>query len=283
MICDDCIEPLARAQVKIYLPDDSCYDKRTDNSWPHYPAPLSEEAVARKEERLLAVGRLNERGDFSLDWDQLHLFTEPLELDISLDHMPGKAPGRKLVSQYHLGSPALHWKRLREKYLAAFAYVIPSGQWAWIRGRYQTWAISGTVRHFHSTAGQPGLRVKAYNATDNRLLGEAFTSRGGKYKLQFGLKDITSGAVMPVRQGQYHKGPDVYFKVYKNKQLIWEENPHMADYPERRAIAPCTVLNITIGPSYVRKKAASCLSGWLGGWTVVSGHSKRYAGEHPLC
>jgi hypothetical protein len=189
---DNYIQPPPQAHVRVYLPDDSRYGIQASGLLLR-PEPLQEETVTRKGHRLLATTSLDEQGDFSLSWEQCHLFTEALELDITL------GPDR----HFHLGALAFHWKRTRDKYLAAFAYVIPAGQ---------------LVR-----------------------------------------KDITSGAAMPLRHGQYEVRPDVYFRVYKNQQLFREEDPRKEDHPERRAIAPCTLLNIT-SATFPAGRTASRLS-----------------------
>ncbi|GAA0565441.1 hypothetical protein [Chitinophaga japonensis] len=281
LICDDCIEPLSKGRLRIYLPEGrSPSDTSGKGNFNHLKLLAPGEAE-RKADRLLAEAMLDERGDFSLSWEQIHLFTEPLELDLCLEQMPGRAPGYRGVTQYHLSRLVPHWKRTRDKYLGAFAYVIPSEHWSQIRGSYGTWVISGTVRFQHHAAGQPQLKVEAYNAQNNKLLGTAYTNLLGRYKLQFGVKDMSAGVLMPVRQGQYQRGPDVYFKVYRNNLLLWEEDAQTAQSPERKAIAPCTLLNITVKPSAM-KKATTHLAQWLGGWSVMVKQRKRYQDEFLL-
>ncbi len=281
LICDDCIEPLAKATLRIYLPEDRHPDNASGYGIFSSLKQLSPDEVKGKAERLLAETVLDERGDFRLSWEQLHLFTEPLELDLLVEEMPGSAPGTRGATQYHLSKLVPHWKRSRDKYLAAYAYVIPSEHWSQIRGSYGTWVISGAIRQHTSLVCLPHLRVEAYNAQSGKLLGSAYSNSNGRYKLHFGLKDMPAGVLLPVRQGQYHKGPDVYFKIYRNDQLLWEEDIQTAQYPERRAIAPCTLLNITVQPSTV-KRTANHLAQWLGGWSVVRTQGKTYLNELQL-
>lgn len=278
LICDDCIEPMAKGRLRIYLPEERYPSEATGTSNFSHLKQLTPVEVTMKADRLLAEAVLDERGDFRLNWEEIHLFTEPLELDLCLEEMPGRAPGKRGVTQYHLSRLVPHWKRSRDKYLAAFAYVIPSEHWNQIRGSYGTWVISGTVRHFSTKTGQPQLRVEVYNALNNKLLGAAQTNGQGRYKVQFSLQDMSAGVLMPVRQGQYHKGPDVYFKVYRKNQLLWEEDIQTAQRPERRAIAPCTLLNIIIKPSAI-KKATGNLAQWLGNWSVISKQRSRSQDE----
>lgn len=278
LICDECIEPMAKGRLRIYLPEGR-YQSDVAGEGNFNPLKqLSSADVEQKADRLLAETVLDERGDFRLSWDDIHLFTEPLELDLCLEQMPGRASGKRSVTQYHLSTMVPHWKRTRDKYLAAFAYVIPSEHWNQIRGSYGTWVISGTVRHHTSKVGQAQLKVAIYNAQNNQLLGTAQTNGQGRYKLQFGIQDMSAGVLLPVRHGQYHKGPDVYFKIYRKNQLLWEEDIQSAQSPERRAIAPCTLLNIIIKPSAV-KRVTGHLAQWLGHWSVMSRQRKMYQDE----
>lgn len=275
LICDECIEPMAKGRLRIYLPEGHYQSDVAGNGNFNPLKQLSPAEVERKADRLLAETVLDERGGFRLSWEDLHLFTEPLELDLCLEEMPGRASGKRSVTQYHLSRQVPHWKRTRDKYLAAFAYVIPSEHWNQIRGYYGTWVISGTVKHHATMSGQPQLKVEVYNALNNHLLGTAQTNGQGRYKMQFGIQDMSAGVLLPVRQGQYHKGPDVYFKIYRKNQLLWEEDIQSAQSPERRAIAPCTLLNIIIQPSAIRR-VSSHLAQWLGNWSVMSRQRRKY-------
>jgi hypothetical protein len=268
LICDDCIEPLASARLRIYLPEGRYPSETSGKGIFNHLKQLSPMEVAQKADRLLAETVLDERGDFRLGWEQIHLFTESLELDLCIEQMPGRIPGKRRVTQYHLNRLVPHWKRTKDKYLAAYAYVIPSEHWNRIRGSYATWVISGTVKHVRTMTGQPQLKVEAYNALDNRLLGSAQTNRQGRYKLQFGAQDLPDDML----------SPDVYFKVYRKDLLLWEEDIQTAQHPERRAIAPCTLLNIIINPAAV-KKATRYLAEWLGSWSVIPRQRKQYQDE----
>jgi hypothetical protein len=281
LICDDCIEPLAKGRLRIYLPEDAYPADYANRGKFNHLTQLTPKQVAFKEHRLLAETVLDERGDFHLTWEQLHLFTEPLELDLCLDQMPGRASGKNSVNQYHLSKLVPHWKRTKDKYLAAYAYVIPSEHWNAIRGSYGTWVISGTVRYFETMAGQPQLKVEAYNAQNSHLLGTTYTNGQGRYKLHFGLKDMSAGKLLPVKHGQYHAGPDVYFKIYRNNQLLWEEDIQMAQSPERRAIAPCTLLNIVIKPA-TATRATRQLAHWLGGWSGATRQRRNQLNDFQL-
>jgi hypothetical protein len=262
LISDDCIEPLVNARLRVYLPEGSYpagYPKRNIFNG---PGQLSSAQVAAKSERLLAETTLDEKGNFTLSWEQLHLFTEPLELDICLTRMPEQVSGKGIESHYHLSTLVPHWKRSLQRYVAAYAYVIPAENWSQIRASYGTWVIAGTVRRIHSREGQSQLRVEAYNALGNRLLGHASTDEKGRYQLRFGRRDLTSGRLLMIRDYRQTSAPDVYFKVYRDNRLLWEEAAEMANMPGRKAIAPCSVININMQQE---KPAAKKTSGYVSG------------------
>lgn len=269
LISDDCIEPLANARLRVYLPDG-----RNPNGYPkrnnfNGPGQLSFAQVTAKSDRLLAETTLDERGNFTLSWEQLHLFTEPLELDLCINQMPEQVSGKGIESHYHLSTLVPHWKRSMQKYVAAFAYVMPVEDWSQIRASYGTWVIAGTVRRIHSREGQAQLRVEAYNAVSNRLLACTSTDQRGRYLLRFGRKELTSGKLMLIRDYRQNNAPDVYFKVYRDNRLLWEEEVAVAAMPGRKAIAPCSLININMQQPPVLKKQSGYVSGLLSSWAVV--------------
>jgi hypothetical protein len=267
LISDDCTEPLVDAFLRVYLPDGhhpvEAHPKRNIFNG---PGQLTAGQVEAKRDRLLAETRLDERGNFMLTWEQLHLFTEPLELDICLRHMPEQADIRGMESHYHLSTMVPHWERSGQRYVAAYAYVLPVESWSQIRANYGTWVIAGTVRRLHTREGQALLRVEAYNAGNHRLLGCAPTDEKGRYQLRFGRKELTS-RLMLVGEPRQVMGPDVYFKVYRGKQLLWEEESIVAMMPGRKALRSCSTINI-IMQDIALKKTSGYVPGWLSSWAV---------------
>lgn len=249
LICEECIEPLANARIRIYLPGTPYEADELAAGIFKDLRQLPERDVQAKEERLLAESRLDERGNFSIGWEDLHLFTEPLEMDICLNNVPGRDQGQQEWIQYHLSSFVPHWKRSRDKYLAAFAYVVPSEQWSAIRREFGAWAVAGTVRHFETHEALRGVRVEVYNAHTQKPLAIGFTGENGRYRLYF---NRING----------RQGPDVYFKVYGSHGLIWSENPDNALQPERQQIPHCTKINLAVVPSAGEKRTAR-LTGWI--------------------
>lgn len=268
LISDDCTEPLVDAFLRVYLPDGhhpvEAHPKRNIFNG---PGQLTAGQVEAKHDRLLAETRLDERGNFTLTWEQLHLFTEPLELDICLRHMPEQADIRGMESHYHLSTMVPHWERSGPRYVAAYAYVLPVESWSQIRANYGTWVIAGTVRRLHAREGQAQLKVEAYNAGNHRLLGCARTDEKGRYQLRFSRKELTS-RLMLVGEDRQVSGPDVYFKVYRDKQLLWEEESIVATMPGRKAVSPCSMMNITM-QDIALKKTSGYVPGWLSSWAVT--------------
>lgn len=264
LISDDCTEPLVNARLRVYLPETGyptrCHPKKNIFNG---PGLLTAAQVTAKSDRLLAETRLDEKGNFMMTWEQLHLFTEPLELDICLHHLPEQ--GNKVMeTHYHLSWLVPHWKRSGLRYVAAYAYVIPAESWSQIRANYGTWVIAGTVRKMHTSEGQSQLKVEVYNAGNHRLLGCCGTDENGRYQLHFTKKEL-SGALAFLHEPQQESGPDVYFKVYRNDQLLWEEREDAAMMPGRKAIPSCSIINITI-PQHSMQKTRGKSSGYFTGW-----------------
>lgn len=271
LISDDSIEPLVNARLRVYLPE---------TGYPtHYhpkknifngPGLLTAAQVAAKSDRLLAETRLDEKGNFMLTWEQLHLFTEPLELDICLHHSPEQG-NKEMDTHYHLSRLVPHWKRSGLRYVAAYAYVIPADSWRQIRANYGTWVIAGTVRKMHTREGQPQLKVEVYNAGNHRLLGYCGTDENGRYQLRFSRKEL-AGRFTFVNVPRQESGPDVYFKIYRNNQLLWEEHEDAALMPGRRAIPSCSIINIVIPPQTSRNVPGKTpgLTGWLSNLSVTN-------------
>lgn len=273
LICDDCIEPLANARIRVYLPD-TRYPAANSRGIFSDMQPLSAKEVLMKADRLLAEAALDDQGNFTLSWKQEHLFTEPLELDLCLDTLPGKT-GTRLPRNFHLCTAVLHWKRSATGYIGAYAYVVPSDIWNVIRGEAGAWVITGTVRQYHETGQEPpALRVEAYNALTGKMIGTAFTNEYGRYTLRFSRKDLYHGVLQPIRQGRRHMGPDVYFRVYNNDRVVLAENEMHATAPDRQDLPPCSCVNLVYRSSMM-KWASGQIQGWLHDMKALSGKSRK--------
>ncbi|UYQ95162.1 hypothetical protein MKQ68_08635 [Chitinophaga horti] len=253
LICDECIEPLAHARIRIYLPVSPRPAHELQAGLFSTLRVVGEKEYTRKEERLLASTTMDERGNFSLSWEQVHLFTEPLEIDIELARVPGQRNPAGPARRYHLALQVPAWKRARDKYVAAFAYVVPSENWAEMRADFGAGVVTGAVRHYETYSAMPGLRVEAYNALTDRIVGWGNTNEHGRYKLFF---NIASG-------GPAQAFPEIYFKVYSNDQLVWSEDKDMAFQPERQRMAPCSRMNLFVKPASEARKAPRYFGDWL--------------------
>ncbi|WP_341836058.1 hypothetical protein WJU16_24880 [Chitinophaga pollutisoli] len=274
LICEECMEPLADARIRIYLPEG-----------PHDPDVLARgifkdlrqipgTQVRAKADRLLAETELDGSGNFCLSWDEIHLFTEPLELDICLNSVPGARNAREGRAQYHLSTFVPHWKRDRDKYLAAFAYVVPAEKWSNIRREFGAWAVAGTVRHADTGEALRTVRVEAYNALNDKLLGRGYTNELGKYKLYFSREMLSGSRMMQIiRESRYgiSDSPDVYFKVFYQGEPLLEEDGSQAHKPGRRRIAHCSRQNLQARPATQPRKTGT-FSGWINGF--ISGKAR---------
>lgn len=280
LICNDCIEPLANARIRIYLPDTQYRTEPQASGIFNDMKPLSAKEVLMKADRLLAETTLDEKGNFTIGWDEVHLFTEPLELDLCLDQLPGKN-GTRQSRNFHLSKLVLHWKRNSDGYVGAYAYVIPAATWHNIYANAGAWVITGVVKPYYGAAGQPHLKVEAYNALTGRVIGRAKTDEVGRYFLHFSRQHLAIGNMQTIIPGRKNLGPDVYFKIYKNEQLLWAEDERMSQSRDRRDIAPCSNLNIIYKNSRV-KRASSQIGSWFSEMITLTGQRKKKSDKYRL-
>src|ERR1041384_5550901 len=112
LICDDCIEPLTNAHVRIYLPDNTSSTPAYNHKGIYNDLrELSAVEISDKRQRLLAEGVLDGQGNFNISWPETHLFTEPLEIDVCVDHLHGRLLPATATRHYHLSVIAPHWKK----------------------------------------------------------------------------------------------------------------------------------------------------------------------------
>ncbi|RAJ06763.1 hypothetical protein LX64_01890 [Chitinophaga skermanii] len=266
LVCDDAIEHVSKATIRVYLPASRFHgdDKQDDNTTDLHP--ITPTAYLQKKERLLAEGTVDETGHFSLAWEEIHLFTEPLEFDISLSQVPGKRAAQTAM-HFQLGMFVPQWKREHGLYKAAFAYIIPSHQWSVIRGAFRSWVITGTVKHAQTISGIGNLRVEAYNAENDQLISWGTTNEKGKFKLYYNVSEEDSSlqAVVHADDEEYYTaGPSIYFKIYRHNQLIWSEGKDVALLPERQQITPCSRMHLYIDPAASSSnKPGGYEKGWL--------------------
>jgi hypothetical protein len=280
LICNDCIEPLANARIRIYLPDTTYQATQQTAGIFNDMKPLSAKEVLMKADRLLAETTLDEKGNFSIGWEEVHLFTEPLELDLCLDQLPGKN-GTRQSRNFHLSHLVLHWKRNSNGYVGAYAYVIPAAVWHNIYANAGAWVITGVVKPYLGAAGQPHLKVEAYNALTGQVIGQAKTDDVGRYFLHFSRRHLAAGIMQAIIPGRKNLGPDVYFKIYKNEQLLWAEDERMAQSRDRRDIGPCSNVNIIYKNSRV-KRASSQIGSWLSDMITLTGPRKKKSDKYRL-
>lgn len=261
LICDDGIEPLAHATLKVYLPPIHAAQLPAPHGIFREPQSLTATDVTAKADRLLAEVKLDMDGNFRLTWQEIHLFTEPLEIDICIEHIAGCRKDQVIPLHFHLGVFVPQWRRSKERYLSAFAYIIPSECWTSIRHQLQSWAITGVLRHYrnHNPIGR--VLVQAYNARSGKKLGEAFANEQGRFRIRFAFEPQHRHLLL-VRNGEIRTGPDVFFKVLTAEGfMLWSEDRNAGLRDDRVGVAACSKQDIFIKPSPVLKSMLP-LSGW---------------------
>lgn len=279
LICQDCVEPLVNARIRVYLPAVSTASEQPFGIF-NDMKPLSAREVLMKADRLLAEATLDDKGNFSLRWKEVHLFTEALELDLCLDELPGKN-GSRQSRNFHLSKLVLHWKRNADGYVGAYAYVIPASIWHNIYANAGAWVITGVVKPHFAASGQPHLKVEAYNAATGQVIGQAHTNEAGRYTLHFSRQHFSNGRVQSLIPGRSAQGPDVYFKIYRNNELLWAEDEKMARLPGRQDLRPCSNVNIIYRSSRV-KRASEQLGSWLSDVITLTGQKRKKSDKYRL-
>lgn len=280
LICQDCVEPLVNARIRVYLPAVSAASEQQPLGIFNDMKPLSAREVLMKADRLLAEATLDDKGNFSLRWKEVHLFTEALELDLCLDQLPGKN-GTRQSRNFHLSKLVLHWKRNADGYVGAYAYVIPASIWHNVYANAGAWVVTGVVKPHFAAAGQPHLKVEAYNAVTGQLIGQAHTNEAGRYTLHFSRQHFSNGIMQSLIPGRSAQGPDVYFKIYRNNELLWAEDEKMARLPGRQDLRPCSNVNIIYRSSRV-KRASEQLGSWLSDVITLSGQKRKKSDKYRL-
>ncbi len=280
LICDDGIEPLATATFSVYLPALCAAHCATDLGIFREPVPISAAEAARKEDRLLARATLDADGNFRANWQEIHLFTEPLELDVCITSVPGARKTGGSPQHFSLGLFVPHWRRNKDRYVAAFAYMVPSGCWAGIRHQLQAWAITGVVRHYRSRQPVPKVIVQAFHARNGKKLGEAFANAQGRFCLRFAFEPLHRH-LLPMGNGELRIGPDVFFRILTQEGfLLWSEDRAAGFLPERQGLPVCSKQDIDVKPSPALKSRLP-LSGWR--QLVQAARLRRkYSGHHSL-
>ncbi|HEY8955476.1 hypothetical protein [Chitinophaga sp.] len=279
LICQDCVEPLVNARIRVYLPAVSTASEQPLGIF-NDMKPLSAREVLMKADRLLAEATLDDKGNFRLRWKEVHLFTEALELDLCLDELPGKN-GSRQSRNFHLSKLVLHWKRNADGYVGAYAYVIPASIWHNIYANAGAWVITGVVKPHFAASGQPHLKVEAYNAATGQLIGQAHTNEAGRYTLHFSRQHFSNGRIQSLIPGRSAQGPDVYFKIYRNNELLWAEDEKMARLPGRQDLRPCSNVNIIYRSSLV-KRASEQLGSWLSDVITITGQKRKKSDKYRL-
>ncbi|MGX5819158.1 hypothetical protein ACWKWU_13225 [Chitinophaga lutea] len=264
LISEDCIEPLQHARIRIYVPAGPFPPGHPDHGMDEAIRLQSERDLSARADRLLADAALDAQGNFSASWDELHLFTEPLELDICLHSVPGQTGQPQSPRQFRLGMFMPQWKKQRDKYLGAFAYVIPPGQWAGVLREFGAWAVSGVVRSLRTREAMANIRVEAYNAANDRLLAQGATGPEGRYRLYFSRKDMHGSRLLQLLRDGHDSmdAPDVYFRLYSGGRLLRQETREAAQRPGRRRLPHCARINHFLLPPAPDQKTHR-LTGWI--------------------
>ena len=254
LVCDDYVEPLPGAKISIFLPGSFCSESRkkvtkyTTRNTHFYP--IKETDLVHNEDYLLAETTVGENGQFSLCWEELHLFTEPLEFTLSLKQIPGMSKPASKSMHFYLGRFTPQWTRNKGNYRGAFAYIVPGKNWSQVRAGFQNWIITGAINWEGTSQLAPGIRIEAFDKLSGKMISWGRTGDNGRFCLYYNPADIQYQGLRAIVSNNniyLPAGPSVYFKCYDGNRLILSEHPDIATMRGRRDLSPCSRLNITLG------------------------------------
>jgi len=237
-LCDDCSEPLAGMEVRLYLPwqTDLVISHAVANTKDTFRLVTNEEATARKD-LLIATTRTDEKGNYAFDLDEKYSKTA-FDIDFTCGTVPRTPPKppRKEPVQFHLTTIFPEWRidKQRESYFYQWEYAITAKWWCYIRGFYfDAWVICGHMYVCGTRTPIPDVKITAWDAdfiTDDNL-GSNVTDSNGHFRIDYTSVDFKKTFLSPWINVEtdkglpltFHSGPDVYFKYEYNGAAIQGE------------------------------------------------------------
>ena len=230
VLCDDFLENLSQAKVRIYLPVRenevaavlSAEIKDTFKE-------LSEEEIKSKQKRLIAEAETDMKGNFIVNIEEQYT-RSTFEIDIYFDTVPRLPlpPKKGKGRQFHITTFSPQWQIADDQnHISTFHCKIPSKWWCLIKGRYfDVWSICGKLTDCKTGKALSGVTVIAMDAdfiTDDEL-GKNATDSNGYFKIFYTSVAFKKTFLSPIINIEtdvlppFASGPDVYFQLEYNSQ-----------------------------------------------------------------
>ena len=258
-LCDDCFEPLAGLQVRLYrlrLDQDATRLAVADTKDTF--AILTDEQVRAKDGALLGEFETDEGGNFSARFDdKVEYAGEAFEIDVYCGTVPRRRPepAPKRPVQFTITTVQPQWRERDGNKLAAWDHCLTKRLWCYVRELFDAWVICGRVTV--CATGQPAEGVKVFAFDRDWLaddpLGSGVSDSTGRFRIDYLGVDFRRGTWINV---ELFGGPDVYFRIEgPSGAVLLAEPPSEGRTPGRENIGPCFCVNLCVEAAPVVRHA----------------------------
>jgi hypothetical protein len=249
--CAECSEPLSDITVRLYRhqPDQNVTALAVANPKNTF-AVLKDDAVKAKQSSLLAEGKTDAQGAFSIAINDRAYNGEAFEIDIYCGTVPHRKPRKDMPArQATITTLQPAWKRTDAGFLAGWDYCIPYRYWCFFRGLFDAWVICGHVTACKTGEAIANVKVTAFDTDwlqdDN--LGSAFTDASGHFRIDYTREDFQQTPFSPFINIELFGGPDLYFKIEDSGgTVLLQEPPSAGRQQGRQNAGPCFCVDLCV-------------------------------------
>ena len=260
--CDDCREPLADVQVRLYRPQGDVAAVAAAAAKQTF-AVLGEAAVAEKAERLLAEARTDAQGNFTVELDEEKGDYQggALEVDVRVERVPGQPEGERGDAepvQFTVTTVQPRWREREDVLVAIWEHCLSAKYWCAILSLFDVWVICGRVVVAASGAPVPNVVVRAFDNDwiEDDPLGQDTTDSGGHFRITYTSATFKQTFLSPIVNVETPLfaptvGPDVYFHVDTATNVpLLHEDPSIGYTSARENVSNCfcVTLELEEGP-----------------------------------
>ena len=248
-ICDECEDPLGNAVIRLYRHREGQDVTSLAAANPKETFVMHDaKAVAAKKDSLLAEGRTDDDGSFSIalpeDYDG-----GAFELDVIIEGpLHGGPTGRKPL-QFTITTVQPRFREVQDDRVAAFAYCLPARSYCRILAWFGIYAICGHVTLCKTKAPIGGVRVSAFDVDwiQDDTLGDATTDGSGHFLIFYPAAAYQKTPISWLQWEWFH-GPDLYFRVdyVPTATALLVEPRSRGRQPDRENVGPCFCVELCL-------------------------------------
>ncbi|MCR6637798.1 MAG: hypothetical protein NVV82_02055 [Sporocytophaga sp.] len=255
--CGDCFDPIYKAKVRIYRPDQS--SNLTLNAVAASKETFhqrSEEELKSLSSRLIAEVETDALGNFVFELNERQQYKgEAFEIDFECGNVPlniklKNTPKSSGPFQFHITTLQPLWKisGIENTALAYWEYSIASSYWCRILTLLDLYVICGKVTECETKLPIQGLQVFAYDVDliQDDFLGMGLTDASGHYKIYYTKADF-SKTIFNWLNVEWPAGPDVYFRVETSTgTVLLQESRSKGHTQARNNIGHCFCTDLCV-------------------------------------